>query len=291
MSFSLRSQVAMIWWAIGFGAIFGLSFVFLLHMVPPPNADMDSAELQRWYESRAGEIKIGATISSYTSGFMVPLFIVIGAQIRRHEQGFPVWTWATIIGGSLTSLFLVFPPLLLGVAAFTPGRDPDATAVIHEFAVLTLITTDQYFVFPWIALIVISLRPSTVPASPFPRWYGYFSLWMLTMVELGALAFNWKSGPFSWRGLPFYFPFAFFGVWIALTAYLLLRSIAAQRALLALDESIGPAKPPSDADSDSAAIAGDERMVTMAVPGTGWLASSRRAEELQPTAVEMGDSR
>jgi hypothetical protein len=243
MSFSLRSQIALVWWSIAFAIIFGLAIGLLLHMVPPPDARMGGEQLKAWYESRATEIKIGATISSYTSAFLVSFFIVIGAQMRRLEQGFPVWTWATIIGGSLASIFLVLPPMLFGTAAFTPGRDADATAVLHEFALLMLVTTDQFFIFPWVALVVISLRPTTVAHSAFPRWYGYWCIWLIGMFELGALAFNWKSGPFSWRGLfVFYSPFTLFTVWIIMTATLLLRSIKAQLADLPPAEVVAPAE-------------------------------------------------
>lgn len=245
MSFSLRTQKAFIWWAIGMAIVFGFSFTFLLHMVPPPDPNMGGEELKAWYESRSGEIKIGATIASYTSAFLVPYFIAVGAQMRRLEQGFPAWTCATVVGGSLISIFLVLPPLLFGVAAFTPGRNPDATGVIHEFALLALTTTTQYFIFPWVALIVMSFRTPSVPHSPFPRWYGYWSIWLITMFELGAPAFNFKSGPFSWRGLfPFYTPFALFGVWIIVTSTLMLRSINRQLADLGAEEVLAPSPPP-----------------------------------------------
>lgn len=42
------------------------------------------------------------------------------------------------------AMFLVLPPLLWGVAAFNPGRAPDVTALMHEFANLMLVTTDHY---------------------------------------------------------------------------------------------------------------------------------------------------
>lgn len=246
MSFSLRSQKAFVWWSIAFAIIFGLAFGLLLHMVPPPDARMGGEELKAWYESRDTEIKIGATIASYTSAFLVSFFIVIGAQMRRLEQGFPIWTWATIIGGSLASIFLVLPPMLFGTAAFTPGRDADATAVIHEFALLMLVTTDQFFIFPWVALVVMSLRPTSVANSAFPRWYGYWCIWLIFMFELGALAFNWKSGPFSWRGLfVFYSPFTLFTVWIIVTATLLIKNINRQLAALPAvsDPDPAPAQP------------------------------------------------
>ncbi len=45
------------------------------------------------------------------------------------------------------SIPLVLPPIYWGVAAFTPTRAPEITAIMHELAMLTFVTTDQYYIF------------------------------------------------------------------------------------------------------------------------------------------------
>lgn len=239
MSFSLRSQIALVWWALILAIVFGVAFGVFLHMIPPPSASMSSEEVKSWYLAREGEIKIGAMISSWTAAFMVPLFVVIAAQMRRIEVGFPVWTVLTAVGGGLTSVLLVIPPIIFGAAAYNADRGADATASIHDLGVLMLVTTDQYFVFPWVAMIVISLRRGAPANWPFPRWYGYLNIWFIALFELGAPAFNFDSGPFSWRGLFVYWsPFTLFGVWVLLTSWLLLRALKQQLAV----ELVAPAQ-------------------------------------------------
>jgi hypothetical protein len=50
------------------------------------------------------------------------------------------------------------------------------------------------------------------------------------MFEAGALAFNFRTGPFSWNGLlVFWSPLSLFGLWIGVMAYLLLKSLKLQR--------------------------------------------------------------
>lgn len=231
MTFSIRSQIALVWWSLALAVVFGVAFGFFLHMIPPPDASMSSEEVKAWYLAREGEIKIGAMIASWTSAFMVPLFVVIAAQIRRRETGVPVWTMMAVVGGGLTSVLLVIPPIIFGAAAFNADRGADATASIHDLGVLMLVTTDQYFIFPWVAIIVISLRPGAPANWPFPRWYGYLNIWFVCLAELGAVAYNFDTGLFSWRGLfPYWSPFGLFGGWIALTSWLLLRALKGQLA-------------------------------------------------------------
>jgi hypothetical protein len=227
---SERAQIGIVWWALALTASYGLVLGFLLHMIPPPDATLSAVEIARWYADHAFSIKIGATIASWTSAFMLPLWAVIGFQIARQEKGRPIWAVMAVAGGAMMSIFLVLPPLFWGVAAFTPGRSPDTTAMMHELGVLTLTTTDQYYIFNWVAVVVICLRPQIAPHSPFPRWFGYFSAWIGMMFEAGAMAFNFRTGPFSWNGLlVFWSPLSLFGLWIGVMAYLLLKSLRLQR--------------------------------------------------------------
>lgn len=227
---SERSQAVLVWWAVAFTAIYGAVLGLLLDMIPPPTAKLSATEIAEWYSNNHDQVRIGALIASWTSAFMVPLTAVIVIQMARQETGSKVWSLLTAMGGAMMSIFLVLPPLFWGVAAFTEGRDAEVTALMHELGMLTLVTTDQYYIFMWIAIVVVSLRATTVTHSPFPRWYGYFTLWTALMFEAGAIAFLPREGPFAWNGLlVFWSPLTLFGTWIAVTATVLLRALKRQR--------------------------------------------------------------
>lgn len=227
---SERSQTILVWWAVVFAVIYGIVLWLLLDMVPPPSAKLSATQIAHWYAERHTQIRVGAVIASWTSAFMVPLAIVVAAQMSRQEMGRKVWSAMTICGGTLMSIFLVLPPLFWGVAAFTPSRAPQITAIMHELGMLTLTTTDQYYVFMWVAVVVICWLPTSISHSPFPRWFGYLTAWIAVMFEAGAFAFLPRSGPLAWNGLMvFWLPLILFGVWIAVMCNLLLRALKRQR--------------------------------------------------------------
>lgn len=94
---------------------------------------------------------------------------------------------------------------------------------------LTFVTTDQYYIFMWVAIAVVALIPNNVVHTPFPRWFGYYTAWTALMFEAGAIAFLTPSGPFSWNGLlAFWSPVVTFFAWIVVMAILMFRAIAAQ---------------------------------------------------------------
>jgi hypothetical protein len=226
---SERKQRILLGWALVFLTIYGLSLMFLFRMLPPPSATWTAGRIAEFYTQHRTSIRLGAVVASWTSGFEVPLVIVLGIQLARHEEGVPVWAIASVCAGTVTSMFLVLPPIFWGVAAFTPQRASEITATMHELGVLTLVTTTQYFIFMFVAVIVICLTPNSVVHSPFPRWFGYFTAWATVMFEVGPVAFLTRTGPFSWNGLlVFWAPFSIFGLWIILLAGLFFKSLAQQ---------------------------------------------------------------
>jgi hypothetical protein len=226
---SERSQRMLTWWGLVFTVIYGVVWWRLLHMMPPPTATWSPAQIADFYIQHGSEIKLGATICGWTSGFMVPISVVVAIQLSRHENGKPVWSTLACAGGVMMSLPLALPPIFWGVAAFTPERAPEVTAIMHELALLTLVTTDQYYIFMWVAIAVICLTPTAVVHSPFPRWFGYFTAWTALMFEAGAIAFLTRTGPFAWNGLlVFWSPVLLFGAWMVVMIVLLFRALARQ---------------------------------------------------------------
>jgi hypothetical protein len=179
--------------------------------------------------------QVGAVICGWCGAFMMPILAVVTIQMSRVETGgLKIWTVLSLVSGALMSLFLMLPPLFWGVAAYTaPRKNPEVTTLMHELACLTTVTTDQFYIFLWIAVTVICLRPATrlVPHNPFPRWWGWTSLWISIMFEAGAFAFIPRSGPLAWDGLlVFWSPLILFTVWIIIQSWLIFRALRQQKA-------------------------------------------------------------
>ncbi len=63
----------------------------------------------------------------------------------------------------------------------------------------------------------------------FPRWSGFFSLWIVVL-SLPALVLPlFKTGPFAWNGLfAFWLAATIFGIWLIVMTRLLLTAIDRQ---------------------------------------------------------------
>ena len=228
---SERIQRIFLWITIVLISLYGASMVFLFHMFPPPSAQWSAQRIAEFYQEHGTEIRIGAVICSYAGSFLLPISVVIAVQIRRIETNSPIWSWLALTAGALTTVYLVSPTIIWGVTAYTPTRAPEITATFHEYGVLSIITTVQYFIFVVVAVVVICLTPTSVVVSPFPRWFGYFSAFCALIFELGAVAFLPRTGPFAWNGLlAFWIPFCVFGVWLSVLLVLLFKALGRQSA-------------------------------------------------------------
>jgi hypothetical protein len=226
MQMSTRTQAILVYWAWAFGSAYFLAYYFLIKLLPLPPATLSAAEIADFYARNSTQIELGAAICSWTGAFTIPLAIVIALQMARLEQGFPIWSIVQGAGGAMMSIFTVLPPLLWGVAAFTPTRPPEVTLVIHEFANLGFIATDQYFIFQFVALAVVCVTQRVDANSPFPRWFGFLTLWAALAIEVGVAAFLF---PFAWNGLFVYWiPIVMYGVWFMTASVNLLRALKRQ---------------------------------------------------------------
>jgi hypothetical protein len=63
----------------------------------------------------------------------------------------------------------------------------------------------------------------------FPRWVGYYNIWLGIAFIPGGLALLTKTGPFAWNGfLAYWFPFGLFGLWFIIMVTALLKAIKQQ---------------------------------------------------------------
>lgn len=229
LQISSRAQTVMLWWGLIFMLIYGFTLYGLMGMVPPPAPTLAPGEVAAFYAGNNFNIRLGALITSWTSAFMVPFSVVVAVQLARLEKGMPIWSILQFAGGILMSIFLVLPPLFWGIAAYSPGRAPEVTALMHEIGMLTLVTTDQFYIFQMVAIGVISLAQKNDASSAFPRWLGYFTIWAALIFEVGAIAFIPKTGPFAWNGLfVFWFPFVVFGSWVTAMSISIMAAIKRQ---------------------------------------------------------------
>lgn len=232
MTISARTQRSLLWISIAMAVVFGIGWL-MTGFIPPPSPTLDAEQVAELYVSDNLQMRIGVVLCLLSAGFNMTWSLVVGAQMARVETfsngGLPLWAILQVLSGAFGALIFMLPLLFMGIAAFSADRAPELTRLVHEFAFLTLITPLSFFTFQAVPVGIIGLTRTGIPHSPFPRWMGYASLWMMFGAEFGVLALLFKTGPFAWNGFfPFWLPLTLYIVWFTILTRLLFRAIRDQ---------------------------------------------------------------
>lgn len=195
-----------------FYTAFGLIFVLLARVMPPPRPDTDPGYIAEFFDTHSLTIKIG---------FAVLLLIVGGAGVsngivvyhmKRMSAG-SVGAYIYLAGmavGALPGCLLVAFCFL--VAVFREDRDPELLALLYDLGLLSYVGSLGCFVTAYFgfALAIFYDRNEI-----FPKWLGYVTIWQIVTEVLATPVFVSTAGPFAWNGsISFWMGTVVFGFWL-----------------------------------------------------------------------------
>jgi alcohol dehydrogenase (NADP+) len=195
----------------------------------------------------ANTTRLGSVVLILAASMTAPYFAAIATQMMRIEGRFAALSITEVVAGTGVYIFVVLPALLFSVAAFRPDRSPDLILLLNDMAWMIFVMAFgpaiiQNFV---IGIAILSDR-NKIPS--FPRWLGYFNLWVGLLFMPGGMITFFKSGPFAWNGfIAFWIPAGIFGIWFMIMTPMLLKAIKHQEADVATAILAGTASKLGDA--------------------------------------------
>ncbi|WP_051341905.1 hypothetical protein [Pseudonocardia spinosispora] len=242
-----RNQRLCAWSGPAMMVVFGIGFWGIAGLIPPPSPSMPAAELARFLTENQVRIRLGLVLSMLGAalGFAFPVGILL--QMRRIEGESSPLAYIQLIGGLLTPVLFIFPMFAMAAAAYRPEtRSPEITQVINDFGWLALVGFGGPAILQSI-VIALAVFGDRRPEPVFPRWVGYFNVWVALLFLPGLLVICFHQGPLAWNGVfAFWVPLSVFGAWFAVMAAVLLRAIGQEeRELDSVDGPVGLGQPQS----------------------------------------------
>jgi hypothetical protein len=204
------------------------SFVLLAGFIPPPPPSYSPQQVVDMYQNNTGSIRLGLVLTLFACALLVPFAAVISTQMKRIEGQHAVLSTTQVVSGGLLSLEFIIPLMIWQTAAYRPDIGPVLIRMLNDMGWLMFVGVISTAVveFASIGLVILNDERNT---GVFPRWAGYFNLWVaLLVVPAGVVPF-FKEGPFGWNGiLAFFVPLVVFAIWIAVMVVLLRQAINAE---------------------------------------------------------------
>jgi hypothetical protein len=200
------------WWSLPiFYNLFGLIFVYLGKLMPPPSPGLTTAEIVAFIKANASSMQTAWVLLTLALGFASLSSGLIIVQMKRMtvSPALPYAYMAALAVAALPGCLLC--TILFSLAAFRPDRDPEIIALLYDMGLLSFVGSlgcfaTQYMIFA----IAIFLDKRAI----FPRWLGYMSIWGAVTEMVAAPIWIFRSGPYAWDGLiSFYLGTVIFVVW------------------------------------------------------------------------------
>jgi hypothetical protein len=126
-------------------------------------------------------------------------------------------------------LLFILPAFVMQAILFRPHRDPTMLLMLNDLSWLPFIGAFMPASIQGIAIALAIFKDKD--EKVFPRWLGYFNVWIALLFLPDVLIYSFKTGPFAWNGIfGFWLPLTVFGVWFVVMFPYLRRAILAQAA-------------------------------------------------------------
>ncbi|WAJ43311.1 hypothetical protein OK015_19100 [Mycobacterium sp. Aquia_216] len=191
-------------------------------LIPP---SYQAPQVAAAYGDSVNVHRLGTLLALIGIFLTIPFFFAISMQIRRTELRVPSLAILQFASGIIVTVVLIIPMLLFIGGLFRPERPPELTKLVNDLSYVMLI-------LPWppifgqLGALVVAIFHDRSAAPVFPRWLGFFNLWVALLLLPASMIIFFKTGPFAWTGVVgFWIPAAVFGVWYIVMTVVLLRAI------------------------------------------------------------------
>jgi len=191
----------------------------------PLGPDNTQEEVVAFY-SGGTHVVMGLAVASVGLGLMALLIAGITFVMWKSEGDAPILTLIQLVTGTITVACLMFPIMIMAIAAFRPGRFGELTVLMNDISWLLFITPIAPFIAQDISIAIAIL---TTERELFPRWLGYFNLWVGFTFTFDIITYAFREGPFAWNKLLIlWLAFLSYSLWAFAMGYGVLKAIPAQ---------------------------------------------------------------
>ncbi|MCB0928387.1 MAG: hypothetical protein U0R77_02650 [Mycolicibacterium insubricum] len=197
---NIRAQWVCLWSGPAVALVLLIAAVAFPGFHPPMSPEMSADAVAAFYSAHTAGIRFSQVTFNLCGILVVPLFMVIVAQMKRMAGQTDVFAFcyltAVISGGTFFALSNIF----FLVAAFRPDRNPDLIQLLNDLAWIVFIAPIGMLVSQFV-LLALAVRFDDGPDPIFPRWVGWYSLATAAAIVPSAAAAVCRTGPLAWDGL------------------------------------------------------------------------------------------
>ena len=209
---SKRPLWIVFWIFPGFFGMFGVVFVLLLRVIPPPRPDVGYGYMTHFFETHHTTIRIGLGVLCLVFGGHAIANGFVTYHMKRMSSG-PTFAYVYMGGlaiGSIPGMLLV--AFCFGAATMRPDREPRIIGLLYDLGMLSFQGSLGCFATAYLAFAIAILVDKN---GIFPKWLAYLTIWQIVTEVIATQMWQQTSGAFAWNGsIAFWLAVIVFGVWL-----------------------------------------------------------------------------
>ena len=224
-----KRDLNIVFWIFpAFFGVFGIVFVPLLRVIPPPRPDVGYAGMISFFEAHHTTIRIGVALLCLAFGGAAVANGYVAYQMKRMTSG-PVFAYVYMGGmaaGVLPGMLLV--AVCFAAASMRLDRAPRVVGFLYDLGMLSFNGQLGSFSTAYLAFAIAILLDRN---KIFPKWLAYLTIWQIVTEVLATMMWVLPAGPFAWNGsIAFWLGTAIFVPWLNCQGLMLKKATDQQPA-------------------------------------------------------------
>jgi hypothetical protein len=164
-------------------------------------------------------------VSMASAALLMPYVVSMAIHMRRIEGRFPALAMIQFGMGTLFVLEFIYLIFFWQTATFRVDRAPELIQLLNDMAWIPFVGLTSTAVLG-VACFGIAVLLDRRERPIFPRWLGYYNLWVALMFTPGTFNVFFHHGVLAWNGvLAWYIPLTVFATWLIINPIYLSKAV------------------------------------------------------------------
>ena len=206
-------------------ALMVVGFVVMAGFIPARPAGESAQQTAQFLLENRDMIKWGLIISMFGAPLLMPFSASISIHMRRIEGRYPALAMTELGLGAIFVLEFIYLIFFWQTATYRADRAPELIQLLDDMGWIPFVGMTSTIVLQ-VSVFGVAILLDRRERPVFPRWLGYYNLWVALMFLPGTFNVFYESGPLSRNGIvAWYIPLIVFATWLVITSFYLSRAV------------------------------------------------------------------
>jgi hypothetical protein len=216
-----------------------IGFVVVAGFIPTRSPSQSVVETAQFIIDNTTRIRWGTILCMFSSSLLMTYAVSMAIHMRRIEGRFPALAMIQFGLGALFVLEFIYLLFFWQTATFRADRAPELIQLLSDMAWIPFVGLTST-AFMQVSCFGIAVLMDRRKRPIFPRWLGYYNLWVALMFTPGTFNVFFHNGPLAWNGIvAWYLPLIVFASWLIINPIYLSKAVDGMEDELVADNIAG----------------------------------------------------